>query len=359
MKNTNPSYRTETMNRKNIYKKISALLFACFITCTSVIAQDIHFSQFWMTPLLLNPAQAGAQEDLRAVINYKNQWNSVAQPYTTGNVSFDMKLGKKKHSFPGIGINVAQDKSGDPYIKTLQAGLALAGHVSLNDKSRIGAGLYAGMIQRTAGYSGIQWMNQYNGSSYDASLPSGEPTISNSIMNFDVGGGLNYEYRKNEKYMTGNDNRRFTAGVSVFHINKPANSFYNTVEKLNMKVTGYANAEIGLANSNISIVPGVIYSQQGSSAEFLAGTMFQYQLKADSKYTGYVKASSLSLGAYYRGKDAVIATALFKISQYAIGLSYDINVSGLKTASNGRGGFEISLRFVNPSPFLYKNSSRL
>ncbi len=358
MQTKNTSYQFNTMKLKSIYTR--AFILFSLIIGSPAIAQDIHFSQFFMTPMLLNPAQAGAQQNMRIILNYKNQWNSVAQPYSTGNFSFDAKLGKKnKKAFSGLGLNISQDKSGSPFIKTFQASLAYAVHVHLNDKSTLGAGLYGGVIQRSINYNDIQWMNQYDGMSYNPALSSKEPTAGIALTAFDAGAGINYEYRKSEKYMTGNDNRRFSMGASVFHVTQPAYSFYGTGEKLYLKAVGYANAEIGIPNSNISVVPGVIYSQQGPASELIAGTLFQYQLTADSKYTGFVKASSLSLGAYYRGRDAIIATALFKISQYAIGVSYDVNISGLKTASTGRGGFEISLRFVNPNPFLYKGASRL
>jgi hypothetical protein len=45
-------------------------------------------------------------------------------------------------------------------------------------------------------------------------------------------------------------------------------------------------------------------------------------------------------------------------ANYAIGFSYDINTSGLQTASNARGGMEITLRFVNPNPFLYQHGTQ-
>lgn len=325
-----------------------------------MLAQDIHFSQFWMTPMLLNPAQAGAQQNLRAIANYRSQWSSVAQPYTTGNFSFDTKLGKKdKKAFSGIGLNISQDKAGDAQLKTFQANLSYACHVRINDKSTIGAGLYGGMFQRSISTTNLQWMNQYDGTSYNSSLPSGETSSANSKSAFDAGAGIHYEYGKGEKYLTGNDHKKFSMGVSMFHLNRPSYSFYNSGEKLPIKTVAYANAELGFGNSDLSLVPGVVFSQQGASSELLIGTMLQYQFKSDSKYTGYVHGSTLSFGAYYRSSDAVIATMLLKLSQFAIGLSYDVNTSGLTAASKGRGGFEISLRFVNPSPFLYKNSSRL
>ena len=80
-------------------------------------------------------------------------------------------------------------------------------------------------------------------------------------------------------------------------------------------------------------------------------------LREDSKYTGFVKGASISAGGFYRNKDAFVAMALFEFSSYGVGLSYDFNVSGLKTVSTGRGGFEITLRFLNPAPFIYSQAS--
>ncbi len=322
-------------------------------------AQDIHFSQFHQTPLNLNPAQAGAQYDLRAQVNYKSQWGSVADAYNTANVSFDMQLNKKKKTkaISAIGISLFNDKAGDARMGTFQGNLAYACHIHLNSKSTLGAGLYGGFFQRSIKYDALQWANQYDGMAYNASLSSGEPLGENSIMNWDMGGGLHYEFGKAEKYMTGNDQRNFSAGVSFFHVNQPKYSFYSNDERLNMRMVGYANALFGISNSQYSVVPGVVYFRQGTTQEILMGTMLRYQLKEESKYTGYVKGSAISLGAYYRNKDAVIFNLLYEISNYAIGISYDVNVSDLSAASSGRGGIEISLRFVNPNPFIFKSAS--
>lgn len=340
---------------KKIFLTSTILHFTFYI-----FSQDIHFSQFWMTPILLNPAQSGAGHDMRAIINYKNQWNSVAAPYSTLNALFDLKIpAKGKKGFSAVGINIYQDKAGDGEMKSLQGNLAYAYHVYLNDKNTLGGGLYGGFAQRSINYAKLQWMNQYDGVSYNSSLPSGEPAGGNNLTYFDLGGGLHYEYGKGEKYFTGNNHKSFSAGISLFHANQPEYSFYGTDDKLHIKTVGYANGVFGISNTNISLVPGIIYSHQGKNSELLMGNMFRFQLKEESKHTGYVKGSAFSLGTYYRNKDAVIAAMLFEISQYAIGISYDVNVSGFNKATIGRGGFEISLRFVNPNPFLYKSASRI
>jgi type IX secretion system PorP/SprF family membrane protein len=343
---------------KNILVFNAILAFQLFFF--SMNSQDVHFSQFYMTPLLLNPAQAGADQNIRGILNYRNQWGSVTQPYSTANFSGDILVNNKANGFfSGVGLNINQDNSGSPALRTLQLGLSYAGHVHINPKSSIGGGLYVGMIQRSISYAGIQWMNQYDGTKYNSSLASGEPNAGTSLSTIDAGAGIHYQYSKSERYMTGNDHRKFNAGISVMHLNRPSYSFYGTSEKVYMKLTAYMNAEIGVGNSDLSLVPGIIVFQQGPAMEILAGNLFQFKLKDDSKYTGYVQGSSFSIGGYYRNADAVVAAMLFKWSQYAIGASYDFNISGLTTASKGRGGFEISFRYVSRSPFLYKNTARL
>ena len=352
-------YTSKPTRMKNIYRKIYFLIVISILGVATSRSQDIHFSQFWMTPLNLNPAQAGAQYDIRGIVNYKNQWSSVTEPFTTFNGSYDMRLGKKKDKgFSGIGLNFFQDNTGDSKMKTFQVNLNYAYHIMLGEKSTLGGGLYAGYMQRSITYAGLQWMNQYDGKSYNSALSSGEPAAGNSLGLFDCGGGIHYEYGTGEKYITGNDQKNISAGLSVFHINRPDYSFYGNPEKLEMKTTGYVNANIGIPNSSLSVLPGILYLNQGSASELLVGTMFKYKLKEESKYTGYLKGGAIALGGYYRNKDAYIASMLLEIAQYAIGISYDVNVSGLSSASNGRGGIELSLRFVSPSSFLYKNMSR-
>lgn len=342
---------------KKIFVTTVLILFKGII---ELYAQDIHFSQFWMAPVMQNPSLIGVGHDVQAIVNYKDQWRSVASPYKTFDVSFDMKLNKKKATkgFWASGINIFADKAGDAQMGTTQGNLNLAYHVMLNSKSTLGAGLMVGAGQRSINYSQLQWMNQYDGTSYNSSLPTGEQSVATNFMYADVGAGLVWAYKKGEAYIAGNDQVNANAGIAVFHVNQPKYSFFDSGEKLKMKIVAHANILYGIKNSNVSIIPGFVISSQGKSNEIMIGSMFRYTTKESSKYTGYVKGSAVSLGLHYRNRDALITSALIEMGPYAIGLSYDANISGLKTASTGRGGFEISLRFVNPNPFLNKSRAR-
>lgn len=157
--------------------------------------------------------------------------------------------------------------------------------------------------------------------------------------------------------MRGNDQRDIQAGISVFHFNRPKYSFFDEGERLHSKLIFHASGILGIKNSNMALVPGILFTQQVRNREILFGSLIRYLLKEDSKYTGYVKGAAISLGGYYRNNDAFVAAGFLEFSSYGIGISYDINVSKLRTATNGIGGFEITLRFLNPSPFLFTKAS--
>ena len=79
--------------------------------------------------------------------------------------------------------------------------------------------------------------------------------------------------------------------------------------------------------------------------------MVRHTIKEESKYTGLLKETAILLGVYYRVGDAIIPSFMFEMANYAVGISYDINISSLTEASEGAGGFEISFRYITPNPF--------
>lgn len=328
------------------------LIFIFSVVCSQ--AQDIHFSQFHRAPLVQNPAMAGAAYPMEGILNYKEQWKSADAPFKTFNASWDMRM-KNDESSSGFwagGINIFSDKAGDSKLSTLNVNLCIAYHVKLSGTSTLGAGVTGGYAQRTINYSSLTWGNQFDGYTYQSALPSGENESFNSKSYFDVGAGIAWAHSKGEKYMTGNNQVKAEAGLAVFHINRPEYSFLNDGEKLDMKFVAHGNILIGISNSNLSVVPGLMYYKQGSASELLAGSLFRYLIKANAQYTGFVTGSAISLGAHFRAKDSFIASMILEMGSYSLGISYDLNTSDLKMASDGKGGLELSLRFVNPNPFL-------
>ncbi len=77
---------------------IHTLITACSVfLVTSIQAQDLHFSQFFNSPLTTNPANTGfiPDGDYRLGINYRDQWSSImAVPYKTMSAFGDMQIMK-------------------------------------------------------------------------------------------------------------------------------------------------------------------------------------------------------------------------------------------------------------------------
>ncbi len=354
------------------------LFFACYLLSADYcFSQDIHFAQYTQMPLATNPAQAGTTVWIRAQMSYREQWGSVTIPYRTFGFSFDQKFRKRwarqietvfsqrktlffqKVSETGLGwgILVLKDQAGTSQMGTTNANLSLAYQAKIGQNQMLSLGLQGGLAQRSINYNDLKWGSQYDGSNYDPNLPAQEDFSKTSVIYPDFGAGLLWTYKKNERYMRGNDQRDVYLGASISHFAQPSYSFFGTTETLYRKYIIHGHSLLGVDNTNYSFTPTFLYAQQGTAREILFGTLVRYMLKEDSHYTGYVKGAAVSLGGYYRYQDAVIVAANIEMASYSLGISYDINVSGLKAVTYGRGGFEITLRLLNPSPFLYSNAS--
>lgn len=339
---------------------VNVIFFIFHVTCS--FAQDIHFSQFYMSPLTLNPALAGAEHGMEAQINYKNQWASLGAPYTTTAASCDVSFQKKKKAkaYFAAGINFFSDKAGDSKMGTTQANITGAAHVNIDRHNKLGAGLQVGFAQRSVDYSALQWGNQFDGKAYNSSLSSLEPVGVPTYSYADVSSGMVWTYSNTngKENVVGNNEFKSNLGFSLFHLSQPKYSFTGTNEQLNMKFVLHGNALIGVPNTNYSFQPGFFYYRQGGTSEIYAGSLVRFKLNQVSKYTGTRTNSSISIGAYYRSKDAAVIAAQMEYANFTIGMSYDVNTSALNTASSGRGGMEISIRYIGPIPFVVQSSSR-
>ena len=91
-------------------------VFIMVLGLSNVSAQQVYSSQFYSMPIFLNPAFTGNSDyNLRAGVNYRNQWNSVTTPFVSQSAYIDGKL-----SFPylgsswlGVGGGFFNDKAGE------------------------------------------------------------------------------------------------------------------------------------------------------------------------------------------------------------------------------------------------------
>ncbi len=314
------------------------LLFGLFLAITS-FSQDIHFSQADLSPINLNPALTGMfNSDYRIHANERTQWRSVTTPYKTFSSTFDAALRQfPVNGFFGAGIVFNTDKAGDGDFSTNQIKLAIAYHYKPQKDTSliISGGFDFAYNQHSINYSKFYFGSQYNGYTYDPNISSGENFPLNNMHYFDGSLGLsaNYIYK----------NVPIEAGIAYHHLNKPKQSFYaQSLVELDSKFDFHASANFALSEKTF-LLPTIFWFRQGKFNELNIGGLAQRKLNS-------IAFRSIYLGGWLRWKDAGILCFAFDYQNFRVGLSYDVNISTLKVASAGKGGLEISIRYIFGNP---------
>jgi type IX secretion system PorP/SprF family membrane protein len=338
------------------------LLVAFCVAASSLSAQDIHFSQFNETPQLLNPAATGVYSGyIRAIVNYKNQWQAMGNAFNTVAASCDMPLFDKneKKAHIGAGINFFSDKAGDSNFGTTEANLCLSAILPVSKESKFALGMSFGGAQKKLTLAGMSWGNQYDGQGFNTAMASNEMAGDPSISYFDLGAGVYYRWSKGKTKFDRNEKHTFDIGVAYFHLNQPSLKFLTVPEKLYSKLVVNVVGHLDKPASKISFLPSAIYFQQGKAMEVTVGCAIRYRIKNETKITGLITESALAVGLHYRVGDAIIPSVYYNMGDFYIGISYDVNVSSYNKVSKSKGGAEISLKYNILKGALFKQKNMI
>jgi len=311
---------------------------AMLMTAGVLQAQDIHFSQYNASPLALNPALTGVNScDWRAGLAYRNQWNSVTTPYVTYEAFFDIpivkNIGTNGSQLAG-GLLLFNDVSGDGNLTNLQAMGSVAFNLGLGGKDKVlSLGIQGGLMNKSIDWAELNWGTMWDGDNFDPTINPLEPLGDDAFSKFDFNTGLAFHGKFSESF-------NLTVGGAAFHLIAPSESFLGDEEnKLGMRIAGHLKAGITI-DKKYGIIPSVLYQSQSGAREVVVGSDFGYFLNNASF------PATFFLGGHYRLDDAVIAAVGLDYKNFRFGASYDINTSTLKDASNGKGGFEITLVYT-------------
>lgn len=325
---------------KNILLKFVWGMLFTSVYLPAGYSQDIHFSQFFETPLLRNPALAGIfSGDLRIQGTYRTQWNSVTIPYQTASLNGEYKLPVGKgDDFMTVGAEILYDRAGTIALTATHVLPAVNYHKSLSSQKSmyLSLGFMGGVVQRRFDRSKIVTNSQYNGTDYDPGLGDGETFSNTGYTYLDGSVGLSF----NAQIGDNTDNNIFL-GVAYHHFNRSAKVSFYSISKVEMqpKIVLSAGVRMNVTDYAFVTFQGD-HARQGSSVETIGGMMYSYKLDdpADPLYIFHA-------GAFIRWKDALIPVVKMEYKPVAVAVSYDVNVSQLKTASQGRGGFELTLSY--------------
>jgi type IX secretion system PorP/SprF family membrane protein len=319
------------------------IILCCILTLLTIVqakSQDIHFSQFFETPLLRNPSLAGLfAGDVRLQTVYRTQWQSITVPYQTVSLNGEYKLPVgKSEDFITLGAQVLYDKAGSIAITATHILPAVNYHKSLSQERNmyLSLGFMGGIVQRRFDRSKVTTNSQYDGSEYNGSLADGETFNKNSYAYFDGAAGISFNTQLGDNM----DNNMY-AGAAYHHFNKAAEvSFYSTANLMMTPKWVFSGGARMSATPNSYVTIEADYSRQGPHKEMIGGLMYTYRLDDDDapKYL-------LHGGAVIRWQDAFIPVAKMEMKPLAVSVSYDVNISHLAATSTGRGGFELGISY--------------
>jgi len=316
---------------------LKSILFVLILFESSqVSAQDLHFSQFFNSPLTTNPANTGfiPDADYRLGVQYRNQWSSImSAPYKTMSAFGDAQLlrDKLENGWLGLGGVILSDVAGSGSLRSTKVYGSLAYHQMLGNSSLLSAGFNLGYANKRIDPTNLKFPDQFDGKFFDNSLPTQVTLSTTSVSYFDMQVGMNYAYFPQE-------NIYINAGYSIHHVNKPKETFFNDQAGngvIPMRHIGFINAILKV-HEKVIINPNIYYTTQARSSELTAGILANYNLSEFGE-------KQLIAGLYYRHKDAVIPMMGFELNNLRFTFSYDATISSLNSFNNYRGASEFSL----------------
>ena len=315
------------------------VVFIAMIIAGSSNAQDPAFSQFFSSPLNINPAlTANINADWRAISNFRDQWIGPSSPYVTGTISYDSKI--FQHKIPnvetdenawGLGGMLMFDRAMGGIVKSSYASLDLSYRIKLNDgptKHKIGVGFGATYGKRNVDFSALYFEEQFTGYGFNTNLPTGETALSDMKPYFSGSAGLTYSITSEKS--------NFDIGAAAFHVNKPKQTFLEDENQtLAMRKVVHANFETFL-NDRVVLNANAIYQTQIRAKYYSAGAALGYYLPTQQDIL-------LMGGLWYWSDNAVIPYVGLAYKEFQFGVSYDITTSKLNNTTLKHSTWELAI----------------
>lgn len=325
------------MNRRGILAVI--LLTVLVPTCQNILAQDQHYTQFQAVPLIINPAFTGQFDGkMRASANYRSQWASVTVPFKAYHLSVDATVLKTGSiGYIGLGGYINNGVAGDGNLRNFSTAASIAYHVTPGNnrdkKNDLSIGLQGEYAQSTIDLARL-YFNAQAAQQFITGTGVGYPlSIGNSASRYVLNSGISFSHS--------GGGFSYQLGAGINNINQPGNAFDKKVSSMlgfDTRYTLMAGCDISL-NDVFSVRPALIYSSSPDISSLFSGTELSLLLPVKDS------AASLFIGAWYRTHSTASFTAGLRFSRFGCSIAYDFPTGNI-TASEGRGGLELSVRYI-------------
>ncbi len=324
------------MRRNILYSLLCIVIF--FGINSSVKAQDLHYSQFYNSPMNVNPALTGVfNGDHRFVGSLRDQWRFVPVPWFTFSGAYDQKLhiGVTEKSFWSAGANFNYDSQGDSRINLATLNLTGSYNRIINPNNVITGGLLLGYSTRGFSVTDLTWDKQWDGNTFDVTTGSGENFDATRVSFLETAAGINYRWQKTNR-------TKLDVGLGVFHLIEPSVSYYaGDTEKLPRRYNVMALGNIQLLDA-VDLQMHGLYQRQEEYSELVIGALGKFFVNQKRG-----KETQIHLGFGYRTSGSLIPTFAIDYRGVYVSFSYDADVTNFNDlADSNRGGPEFHVRYI-------------
>jgi type IX secretion system PorP/SprF family membrane protein len=325
--------------------KKSTILFLFINMCFVAGAQDFLSSQFYELPMLRNPALVGIMPaNIRATALFRDQWSSITVPYRTGSLSVESKIPiGKQNDFISFGMHGTRDQAGDAKFYRTQAYLASTFHKALSADANTIPNYLSFSVMGGSVWSGFDptkmtFDDQFVGGAFNPGNLTSTFFTNTRINYFDLSSGLSFVGQTFEK-------TKYYIGVAGFHLARSKVNFFRddaVILKRRFVVNGALSIQTG-QNDRFTFYGDINF--QGGNRQVLLGVLKKWNLGDYLEDDEEQNSTSISAGAAFRWGDAFIPVVKFYNKGFSAAVSYDMNISKLKSVSQTVGGFEVSMGY--------------
>jgi type IX secretion system PorP/SprF family membrane protein len=329
---------------------VKKLIFILFIAATGLKAQDIHFTQWMFSPLNLNPGETGRFEgDYRIVGNFRSQWGAtMGKQYKTLGMSYDRVFSAYGQDF-SAGLQFDNDRSSIGNLTQNKLMLSW-GYNKLVKGNYLSGGIQIGLLHKGIDPNAYSYPVQWDvdqGEFSNNSLSNMENFSKTNDYSFDFNFGVGWARRLGDKLFP-------EVGLAWYHLNKPSESFFNDSETFSLRQVYNAKFNYKL-NDRYTISPNVMYMYQNKAQDLVLGVIGKMKMDVNKAKIDEVFVGMNFRDGYKRNYDAANLIIGAVRQEWQVGISYDINVSGLSSVTHYRGAFELSVIYIAQSsePSIY------
>ncbi len=318
-----------------------SLLYVLFLLLAgSLSSQDIHYSQFYNSPLNVNPAKTGIfNGDKRLNLSYRSQWRSVPVPWTTFSGSFDRKFYPKygKKHFFSAGVLFNYDAQGDiADINLTNFNITGSWTKMINENNLFTVGAILGYATRGFDFNSLTFDNQWNGQEFDRNLSASENFDTERTSFIENGLGLNYRWQKSSR-------TKLDLGIGGYHLIRPGISFDDSDDvKLSRRIslTGIGSFEL---SRKLDIQVNGLYQFQQDSNELILSALGKIYINQQRG-----KELALHLGLGWRSGKSLFPIVALQHRQMYISLNYDVDLTEFAEIHNQRrpSSFEMHFNYI-------------